>query len=93
MQRLRLLEAILNLRKQIIIKSNRLRLSVNIERPRTQFSAGCQVALDKMEDPQAPPVGTLGVVWGVDDTGTILVAWANGSGLNVVYGADKYHRI
>ena len=41
-----------------------------------------------MDDPQAPPVGTKGTVLGVDDVGSILVAWDNGSGLNVAFGED-----
>ena len=43
----------------------------------------------QMDDPQAPPIGTLGTVKGVDDTGSIMVNWDNGSSLNVVYGEDK----
>ena len=42
-----------------------------------------------MEDPQAPPVGTKGTVIGVDDIGSIMVSWDNGSSLNVVYGEDR----
>ncbi len=34
------------------------------------------------------PVGTLGVVRGVDDTGSIMVGWETGGSLNVVYRAD-----
>lgn len=64
-----------------------------VERLRREFPEGCRVALEKMDDFQAPPMGTLGVVKGVDDTGSILVAWANGSGLNVVYGEDKCRRV
>ena len=45
--------------------------------------------LVKMDDIQAPPIGCKGVVRGVDDTGSILVNWENGSSLNVVYGEDK----
>jgi hypothetical protein len=41
-----------------------------------------------MDDAQAPPVGTRGTVIGVDDTGSIMVNWDNGSGLNVIYGVD-----
>ena len=44
--------------------------------------------LVQMDDAQAPPVGTRGTVIGVDDTGSIMVAWDNGSGLNVIYGVD-----
>ena len=42
-----------------------------------------RVELVRMDDPQAPPVGTKGTVLGVDDVGSILVAWDNGSGLNL----------
>lgn len=44
--------------------------------------------LVRMNDPQAPPIGTRGTVRGVDDAGSIMVAWDNGSGLSVAYGAD-----
>ena len=53
------------------------------------YTAGTRVKLTKMDDVQAPPIGTLGTVIGVDDTGSILVDWDNGSGLNVVYGEDR----
>lgn len=46
-----------------------------------------------MDDPQAPPVGTKGTVLGVDDVGSILVAWDNGSGLNVAFGEDICRKI
>ena len=46
-----------------------------------------------MDDPQAPPTGTFGTVLGVDDTGSIMVRWDNGSGLNVVYGEDVCRRV
>ena len=45
-----------------------------------------------MNDPQAPPVGTKGTVRGVDDIGSIMVAWDNGSGLSVAYGEDICRR-
>ncbi len=32
-----------------------------------------------MDDIQAPPVGTKGTVRGVDDIGSIMVSWDNGS--------------
>ena len=59
-----------------------------IECLRSQYPAGCRVEL-VMDDPQAPPVGTRGTVLGVDDIGSIMVAWDNGSGLNVAYGKDS----
>lgn len=55
---------------------------------RKQYPAGCRVELVQMDDVQAPPVGTKGTVVGVDDTGSIMVHWDNGSSLNVVYGED-----
>ena len=38
---------------------------------------------------KAPPVGTEGTVRGVDDIGSVMVAWDNGSGLNVVLDEDE----
>lgn len=55
---------------------------------RERFPKGTRVELVKMDDPQAPPIGTKGTVLGVDDIGSIMVAWDNGSGLNVAYGED-----
>jgi hypothetical protein len=45
-----------------------------------------------MDDPQAPQVGTRGTVRGVDDIGSVMVAWDSGSGLSVVYGEDTCRR-
>ena len=64
-----------------------------LEMLRREYPAGCRVELTKMDDPQAPPVGTKGTVYGVDDTGSILVGWDNGSSLNVLYGIDGCRRI
>ena len=60
-----------------------------IEELRKQYPVGSRVELIKMEDVQAPPIGTKGTVLGVDDIGSIMVAWDNGSSLNVVYSVDK----
>lgn len=60
-----------------------------VERVRKEYPAGTRVILEEMSDPQAPPVGTLGTVLGVDDTASLLMKWDNGSGLNVVYGVDR----
>lgn len=64
-----------------------------VEQIRNQYPAGTRVELVQMDDAQAPPVGTLGTVWGVDDTGSIMVHWDNGSGLNVVYGIDICRKV
>lgn len=52
---------------------------------RERFPRGTRVELVKMD---APPVGTKGTVLGVDDIGSAMVAWDNGSRLSVVYGED-----
>lgn len=64
-----------------------------VERNRRQYPAGTRVELVRMDNVQAPPVGTKGTVIGVDDTGSILVRWDNGSGLNVVYGEDVVRKV
>lgn len=56
---------------------------------REQYPNGTRVELLEMDDDQAPPIGTLGTVLGVDDTGSLLMRWDNGSGLNVLYGVDR----
>nr|DAJ09339.1 MAG TPA: protein of unknown function (DUF4314) [Caudoviricetes sp.]DAQ09979.1 MAG TPA: protein of unknown function (DUF4314) [Caudoviricetes sp.] len=59
-----------------------------VERIRNEYPVGSRVELVRMDDPQAPPIGTKGTVRGVDDIGSIMVAWDNGSGLSVAYGED-----
>lgn len=60
---------------------------------RKTYPAGSRVELLRMDDPEAPPIGTKGTVKGVDDTGSLLVEWDNGSGLNVLYGVDVVRRL
>ena len=60
---------------------------------RERYPAGTRVELIQMDDAQAPPVGTKGTVRGVDDMGSIMVAWDNGCGLNVVYGVDLCRKV
>ena len=42
---------------------------------RERYPHGTKVELLSMDDPQAPPTGTMGEVLGVDDAGQILVRW------------------
>ena len=67
--------------------------NMELESLRKQFPAGARVELVRMEDVQAPPVGTKGTVIGVDDIGSVMVKWDNGSSLSVVYGEDICKRI
>lgn len=64
-----------------------------VEQVRRQYPTGTRVELLHMDDVQAPPTGTKGTVEGVDDTASLLVAWDNGSHLNVIYGEDKVRKI
>ena len=59
-----------------------------LEALRSRYPAGTRVELLQMDDVQAPPIGTKGTVRGVDDIGSIMVAWDNGCGLSVAYGED-----
>ena len=64
-----------------------------VERIRRDYPAGTRVELVRMDDAQAPSAGTKGTVKGVDDTGSLLMRWDNGSGLNVVYGEDIVRKV
>lgn len=55
---------------------------------RKKYPKGTRVELVKMDDVQAPPIGTKGTVVGVDAIGSIMVSWDSGSSLNVAYGED-----
>ena len=60
---------------------------------RERFPQGARVELLRMDDPQAPPIGTRGTVRGVDDTGSIMVAWDSGGSLNVLFGVDECRKV
>ena len=64
-----------------------------VERIRKQYPIGCRVELLRMDDPQAPPIGTKGTVRYVDDIGNLGNAWDNGSSLQVVYGEDLCRKL
>ena len=66
-----------------VIKSN------TIQRIKETYLPGMRVRLIKMDDVQAPPVGCCGTVGGVDDIGSVMVAWDNGSSLNAIPGIDE----
>ena len=64
-----------------------------LKRLRETYPAGTRVELIQMDDAQAPPTGTCGTVIGVDDTGSLLVNWDNGSSLNVIWGVDVVRKV
>ena len=59
-----------------------------VDRIRREYPVGTRVVLVRMVDVLGPPGGTKGTGLGVDDTGSLLMRWDTGSGLNVVYGED-----
>ncbi|WP_242835650.1 DUF4314 domain-containing protein [Ruminiclostridium josui] len=67
-----------------------------IDKLKREYPIGTRVELIKMDDPypyRKMPVGLQGTVTGIDDIGTIFVAWNNGSTLGVVYGEDKIRKV
>ena len=60
---------------------------------REEYPEGTRVELVEMDDLQAPPVGTKGTVYLVDDIGSIHVSWDNGSTLAVLYGTDRVKKL
>ena len=66
---------------------------VIVEKIKSAYPPGTRVELVKMDDIQAPPIGTKGTVIGVDDIGSIMVVWDNRSSLHVVYGEDICRKI
>lgn len=72
--------------------SNNFPSRETVERIRKQYPVGCRVELLRMDDVQAPPIGTKGTVRYVDDLGSLGVAWDNGSSLQVVCGEDLCRR-
>ena len=64
-----------------------------INKVKSDYPKGTEVILVRMDDKQAPPVGTKGVVRLVDDMGTIHVNWETGSTLGVVLDIDIVEKI
>ena len=61
-----------------------------IKRIKEQYPKGTEIELISMEDSQAVPSGTHGIVDFVDDMGTIQMTWDNGSSLGLVVGEDQF---
>lgn len=64
-----------------------------VEMVRKEYPVGTRVELLEMDDIQAPPIRTQGTVKGVDGIGSLLVAWDNGSSLNVLFRIDKVKKV
>lgn len=65
-----------------------------VERVRKMYPVGTRVELIRMDDPYSPlNPGDRGTVRSVDDTATIFVDWDCGSGLGIVYDADRIRKL
>ena len=63
--------------------------SAEVRKIKETYLPGMRIRLLKMDDLQAPSVGTEGTIQGVDDIGSIMVAWDTGSSLNIVLDEDE----
>ncbi len=57
---------------------------------RERYPHGTRVELLGMDDPQAPPKGSMGEILGVDDAGQLLVRWETGSSLSLIPSVDSF---
>lgn len=60
-----------------------------IENLKKRYPQGIRVILVRMDDVQAPPVGSKGTVIGVDDIGSIHVQWDNICGIKNIHLYQK----
>ena len=60
---------------------------------RAKYKPGMRVELIEMRDPQAPKPGTKGTILGVDDAGSVMCRWDNGSRLSLIYNEDRFQVI
>lgn len=56
---------------------------------KAKYLPGMRIRLIKMDDVQAPPIGTEGTVKSVDDVGNVKVQWDTGSCLRLVVDVDE----
>ena len=66
-----------------------MRNQVDVRTVKETYQSGMRIRLVKMNDVQAPPIGCEGTVRGVDDAGSVMVAWDTGSSLSVILGEDE----
>ena len=64
-----------------------------VERIRGGIPCGTRVELDPHGRRPGPAARNHWQGAGVDDTGSLLMRWSNGSGLNVVYGEDIVRKV
>lgn len=67
--------------------------SEEIQKLREKYPKGTKLRLISMDDSQAPPKGTVGVVNYIDDAGNIHMNWEDGSSLALISGVDSFEII
>lgn len=65
----------------------------SIKQLKQRYPEGTEIVCIRMDDPQAVPEGTKGIVANVDDIGTIRVKWATGSTLGLIPGHDIFKKV
>ncbi len=64
-----------------------------IQMLREQYPKGTRIELVSMDDPQAPPLGTLGTVVCVDDAFQLVMQGDNGQSLSLIPGIDGFKKV
>ena len=65
-----------------------------VKRIKERYPAGTRICCDCMpDDPRPIEPGTTGTIIGVDDIGSIMVRWDNGSSLSLIPNVDSFHII
>ena len=54
-----------------------------------KYPIGSIIKPPKMDDPYAPQIGTIGEIADIEDIGSLLIKWENGSSLRVTAHDDK----
>lgn len=67
-----------------------------IQALRKRYPRGTRIELLRMDDPQAPPIGTKGTVLGVigvDDIARIMVLWDTWFSVDIFFGIDIFRKV
>lgn len=64
-----------------------------VEMIKNKYPIGTRIKLNYMNDDNAVPCGTCGIVEYVDDEGQIGMKWDNGRTVSLIYGVDSFEII
>lgn len=57
---------------------------------REKYTEGTKIELIEMDEEKNPPLGTIGTVISVDDSGQLMMRWETGSTLSLIPGVDSF---